>query len=224
MPTFAQIEEAKFKKKFDELHLELEGLARAVGAKAEERDKLISEIGAKEKERDRVFDSLISLQGKLVDLENDIEKKESKSKDLTTAQNRQFSSHQIRMKELDRMESEVRKSVDALKREIKDLDKKKKELVSVEKAIVVATKKLGGIQKEVETTVKKSEVAMTKLSKVQASVDEKLKKEREYFVTNQRDARKLEHYVKRLQRYYDQNGIKLNILNEFEIKQDNNGR
>lgn len=31
----------------------------------------------------------------------------------------------------------------------------------------------------------------------------------------------LEQYVKRLQRYYDQNGIKINLLEQFEIKRDN---
>lgn len=93
----------------------------------------------------------------------------------------------------------------------------------LERKRLSAEKKAKQAEERLKTATQKTKQALEAHKGYHAKEKDLLaihQKNSQKFTETQRDLRKLEHYVRRLQRYYDKAGIKLNILPEFGIIKD----
>jgi len=122
------------------------------------------------------------------------------------------------------------------------LQGKAQELASVESELKIANESLSMVQHLVIETkgelvvldVKQKEVLLdienmkvdiakreSQCAQMEKDVDDKISKNGIMVTRIEVEQRTLEQYVKRLQKHYDEQGININILNEFGIKRDN---
>lgn len=213
-------ESKKAQAKIQELRTEIEKLARDLSYREGTRDQLISEIETKRRELIRVQDEVALVERDLAKAEGEVKEKR---KELANLLERWVESDDERRKTLNLLKGEeqsIRRQLAARKSELlklKDLEKK----------VAEAKQSLAITEKAFEKASKAQEAELKRIAKESASLDKKKKEVSELIARdstlrteNERALRLIEHYVKRLQRYYDQSSIKINVLEQFKIKRD----
>ncbi len=215
------IEKNKYEQKISELHKELEEAAGLLSQKKSELSGLLSEKGRAEKEIKALETRKIELQGKIETLNETIKAKEVHVRETVENESDVILSMEDQRKAKEYELREITKKINIKKEKLAKLKDVTKEIKEAEKKL----KALNSRRERLESYNTKLGIKLDKresdLDKREKDINEKIKRHSRILVETEKENRTLEHYVKRLQRIYDNRGIKINLLKQFNIKGDN---
>lgn len=212
--------EDSYKKKIQELHTELESVTLQLASVCEKRDVLgcknenlvlennkLSEIINKRKLEIEILDKQIEERKisykKLVDEYSDYREKEEAGLDMF-----------LNIK-------------NTIQNNIRDLEEKEKVLSKVKPEVVNAMAKimcLSEESKKIDINNREKSILLNAKEKELSEKEKELytlvEKNGRILTGTEYNLRTIEHYVRRLQRYYDETGLNIHILEQFNIKKD----
>lgn len=215
--TQAKLEE-RYQGKIDELSALVQAKAIELSEVEGRITTAKSEVGAKQVELNSVKSQIAQKEGELAILESNVEGASAEIKSLSKSHagmvenvERQIATLKLKKKEYESailkastQLSKLKKEIQAYKTELGKLQKDYADLVKITrlslKTIEDAKKTnllLDAKKKEVSDLVRQNGSILTETVKNLGTI---------------------EHYVKRLQRYYDKTGIKIDLLSQFNIK------
>lgn len=120
--------------------------------------------------------------------------------------------------------SETAERLCSLLREIENLLKQKqhleKEVSTLHSELILAYREFETIQDSNKKASKLLDKDKADALKKDAEIKQLVTKNGKILIQTENNLRLIEHYVKRLQRHYDKAGIKINVLEQFNIKRD----
>lgn len=210
-----------YEKRIGELHAELEKAARTVGEKIGERDRLISE-NARLEEGNKVLEVKTDHRVKaLTDLDSKISERSVQLSKITSEHNDRVIEHEVSIRELERQMSELGERISIAKMNLAALPNATAELANSRAELVKVTSAIAAQKREGDIINKETAKAMSALKEKEGQLRDLADRTGKVATQNVKDRYKIVVYAKRLQRYYNDHKIKLNILPVFEIKDIN---
>jgi chromosome segregation ATPase len=216
----ARTAQAKYERKIQELHGALETAARTLSERQGRVDALQSQIAVLEANRTRLEAGVAALEESLATLSGKVEERRADLADATKRRTSELGRLERRRKSEERRSEGALAKAQLAKEKAKEtadvllrLDQAKRDLGETEKA-------LSGLRKESERIEKRNAIEAKSLEKREAALDQKLARLSNLRAETEKGLRTLEHYVKRLQRRYDQQGMRIDLLAQFNITRD----
>lgn len=224
MKRFLKAEDAKYRQKMDTLNAELNGLAQKADGARGEIDRLNSAKGRIEKDVYDLEAKKASLQTEIAKLGNTKDqelndygrKLEATIKELSKIESEILLKNKEWEKTLVRLNEEITKKL-AQAGKLKDLSG---EIIKLEGAVQKLELRKAELEKKNADEKVTLDALKSTLDRQEKEIDDKFKKDSAMRTQADRDLRLLEHYVKRLQRRYDKEGIRIDLLKQFNIVRD----
>lgn len=208
----------KYVEKTNLFRKDFEKSIKLVSETEDKKSRLIDEINILQREKTDIERKINSSKSELGEIENRIKEKEKEKVSLINF--------------IGKIKQENEENLDELKRQLYVLKERIKNKENITKQLLQKEHKILDLESEIQKRViiidelnDKIEEQKIYIQKENDRLQNEIKKNesililnKQYFIENEKKERRIENYVKRLQRYYDKQDIKLNILKEFNIK------
>jgi chromosome segregation ATPase len=211
----------KYEAKIADLHSQVEKEAKGLSETQSRHEILKSEIVQSNKALASLSRQAEKKQIELASLDEQIERKEKIRTEVLSYQQER--------------KDRITKDIESIARQkaplLAFIAKKKQDLKLIERKEASARKSFQKIERQIqalEAKVKGAKLLISSAQKVGRDLEAKDIEIKEMIVRdsriraeNEKSLRTIEHYVKRLQRYYDKAGIHIDVLSQFNITRDN---
>jgi chromosome segregation ATPase len=196
---------------------ETNAAAKALGELTSERDALKSEITTLHNEKTVLQKEIGAAHLTLDNLRAEAHRASQAHLALDTEHATKKGAYTVAIKHLEATGEQLRA-------ELSGLEPLKKELIELRATKASLSRELSGLESKIIFTREEQRIELeaaeqkrAELRREIAAVDERIAKNGTLAQALESDRAKLEIYVRRLQRYYDETGIKLSILPEFGL-------
>lgn len=210
------------KKSDDTLIKETHQASKDLGVVISNRDTALSEVSKLKNELIFISGEIEKKRLILEAFDKDIAHRKSLIDDINRSNDIIVSAHRVEL-------SSLIDQIDIVKKEIEKKELQRKEFSDLSSSIDVLNKQAIYLTSKRDSIMKTAdEVNLVLASREsnlnirEAEIDDKIKRNGIILTKTEGNLRQIEHYVKRLQRYYDEVGLKINILPVFGIRRDNN--
>lgn len=201
---------------------ETQDRAAELGRIISNRDVAISET-AKVRDEKFVLDNDIQNRQSIVrDLDREISSKKSLMSDMNRSNETIVFEHIDNVTKLKFMIADLESVISENEKKVKEHSDLSSSLKILNKQFIFITKNRDSIIENSNTLSALFDKREVDLDARESDINDKIKKDGIIRTQTERNLRTIEHYVKRLQRYYDDAGLNINILPVFGIKKDNN--
>lgn len=215
---FQQKEIKKYEDSIKELKKQRDDANFALQHDLERKDRLISDIGSLEKTKKDTIHSIDSLKNEVQKLESIIETRELCRVDVIKRHSESVFDIKEKEKELKTELANIEKEIKSRKKELEKIPKQEDILDNLNKDIESGIRELNLIVQNTLIEQDKFNRFIKEKDKKEKEVDKKIEKLSKLNIEVEEKMGTLQVYVQRLQGYYDESGVKLNILKEFNLK------
>lgn len=207
-----------YEKKIAELHSQLEGRARELGAVESSISCKKDELNRISEEFQRLVNRVEALKVEIAVTDSTLDRKLKERSSLMKEVANQIGERESYKKSLISEISNLETKLSKLKTEEKKYSKTEKDLNVLVAKAEAANEKLVKIKKESAVEKENIKLESEKLKLAKQDFFNLKKKQDKAINEFEIKSGRFEHYVRRLQKYYDSSGIKLQILDQFGIK------
>jgi chromosome segregation ATPase len=209
-----------YEDKIKELQRDLQVASRELGFSNQALESSRHEKIRLDEDMLRIKDSIKKEEAKLEKIVALIERKKKDHKDVVEGKSAAISSARYKIAELVALKKSLSIDIKDLVKMNKELDILKKKIVQSESHVSYLEKKKDDLEKfmlRFRDEIKKEE---SRIATEKSYVEDLMRKNGKMLTDTNNNLYLIQIYARRLQRYYNYNGIKINILEKFKVTPD----